>query len=547
MNAHQIIFNKKGLYSIILLFMLGSCINKDYDFSKASYDMVYDPKLAISIGTVNVVVDSLLVKYGADTIISTDEDGLLYITYVQEFPFQYAFELIATDGIGNQSFPLVMTPGTLPRQITQKVELPISFPQKRIDSVVIKQLDYSITVSSTYTQSGTLNISFPKVKDNTGNAFSHNFTLDNSGSYTSTITGDLAGSTMTFDSANIGNSYLPIDFDFRLNNPSGQPVEAGKQVTVTVTTSNFSYSVIYGYIGQNTVLDHTGSMNINFLNNQMAYNIEWADPQIKVSTENTYGVPVLINIDTMRVYSEIDDIYYGVNLKPVINPIQVAHSTNAYVPAFDSIKYNRSNTDFLDIALKSAPSKLYYQLSGTTNPDGDPKTISGASPNIMLDTSVLKARIEFTLPMYFRSSGFGSSDTLDFEMDADTGDVSLKSMVFRIETENGLPIDMKLQAYFVDSNYVKLDSLFLSNEQLIVSAGTTDAQGKVQTATKKVNYINFNNRQLRTVLNSKKIILKSSISTEKYNPDLKYVKFFAGYKLKIKLACQLQPEIIIND
>jgi len=333
-----------------------------------------------------------------------------------------------------------------------------------------------------------------------------------------------------------------------LTGTPGTYINPASYFTATMQLNELKYRVMYGYLGQKTILDMVDTFNIDFLNREMAQNINWYNPQIGIKIRNSYAVPVQFSINRIEMFSSVQNQIINVSPDATANnPRKINSPTAAFQEAKDSInftKYNGYRSFYAGIE-NSAPKSIIYHVSAVSNPDAVLD-----KHNVVMDTSAIFPKFYFRLPIWFRSSGFGYTDTLDFdlaEMQKENQEVEIESLLIRLVSINNMPIDMSLQAYFLDERNNILDSMFnvAGQSRLVLRAGTVDQVTSLVTApTKTVKDISFTPAQLQKMKKMKKMIYKVSVATALYDsrPNL-YVKFQKQNSLKISFACQVQPKI----
>jgi hypothetical protein len=191
--------------------------------------------------------------------------------------------------------------------------------------------------------------------------------------------------------------------------------------------------------------------------------------------------------------------------------------------------------------LYKAPKTLSFRSKIITNP----KKPNSLERNVIYDTSKVVSKIQLDLPIWFKSSGFGQSDTMDFTFfeKKDDQSVSAKSMLLRIHAENTMPISFNLQGYFINENKVILDSLKGTSTEIIPSPDL-DANGIIKATGKNFKDIQFDQDQISKLETTKKIVLKVTLKVGKNSND--YGKFLTSSSLKLSISCQGQAKITTN-
>jgi hypothetical protein len=397
-------------------------------------------------------------------------------------------------------------------------------------------MDLNINIHSTLTHAAQLTVAMPGVvKD--GQPFSDVFNMDASGNYTANRAEDVSGYTLKFTTpVQWGSSKTPINVKLSLSGSQFATFNSGT-ITLSISTPDLKFFIVYGYVGQYQIIKNIDSLSLTILNNPLAKNIEWGNPQLKISIANSYGLPIDFTQQMMLLVNNQPP--YTLNIDPSINPYHIKYSILPHTVIKDSVVYTNSNSDNVYTRLQNAPRNVSYTFIATTNPQKDTTLY-----NVVSDTSNLNARMGFTLPIYFRSSGFGTTDTLTFDLSKMSTDssFSIESLMIRMDVQNKLPVDIALQGYFTDSTYAVLTSMFKTSDT-IVKAGTIDSNGRISTIGTKITNITFNRAQLDSLKRTKKILLQTHVVTAGYNPNKTYVWFYSDYWLKVKLSCQIQPLI----
>lgn len=531
------------------IYILAGCIDNEYDIEKLSKKVTIDPKYNITIGSINIHLDELLNSFDTSNIHKYN-DGSMYLIYQQDVLAYRGDEKIVIPAQVDLLFPSFLLPdydGNGRSSLSQNKDLPVVFsgdPNKpsnkqQVDSLLIKQMNFHISGNSSYNTPGTLTIEFPNLLKN-GQTYKEEINIP-ANSNLDIITENKATDYLAkFNTVVNDTSYMPIILTFAVSGGTpNTPVGAGV-LNISFKINLLTYKVMYGYVGQYDLIDSRDSLDMSFFNRSLAKNIEWGEPELRIITNNSFGIPVRFNIKDMYAVSE----QYGTTFNAMpgnsANPKDINYPTVVYASKADTIRYNRTNSPDLFNALDKSPKSLVYNINALANPLGT------STKNIVLDTSTIKCKLEYELPIYFQSSGFGMQDTMDFDLLSNSGN-KLKSMVFRILAQNEMPIDFRLQIYFADSLANVIDSVFNkpTDDNTIVKGATVGPDGKITGATSgDPKDITFDAAQLSTMLNTKKLIYKVSLATSGYvKGEPHYVRFYDSYNLKLTFACQFQPII----
>ncbi len=539
---------KKYLQLIIFLIIGGisfySCFDDNYDLKKISGQYEINPRFAITIGTSVFTIDSILNKLDTTNYVHQTDSGLLYIVYDKDlqfykaedqFPFTNSFQT-------NQPFSIPDTSLVFPPSgkitLTQTFYDTIYFKSDQIiDSVHIKHLTFTIQCNSNNPNPGQLKFTFPSIKNNTI-AFADSIPLT-SGVNNQTVNEDAAGYMLTFTSPHSGYSVLPIRFDYSLTGTSGNSIGSGLP-SIHVDVTDLSYYAMYGYAGYTNLLGNTGvtdSIYLSILDQDILknYNIQWADPRLKLFVTNSYVImPIRFYASNMSTNSQ------AITINSSVNPVDLPYPNNMGSIVNDSVVYSKSNTNLFD-AIQQKPGYIKFHFDAWSNPDKN----TGIE-NIVVDTSSLKIKAEFYLPIWFRSGGFGTTDTMNFDIEKTAGkDLdSIEYMLFRVVSENGMPVDMSLQVYFTDSLCTTIyGTLYNTKKDTILKAGILGPDDRVISPTREILTTTFNPDQLKALKQTKKLLIKVFLNTAEWNnTNGRYVKFFSDYNFKLSFAVKFQAK-----
>jgi hypothetical protein len=542
-------FISRFLYAGLLL-LAGICINScvddkfDLDPNKISHEIVYDPRVALTIGSTTFLMDSILNHLDTAAYINYTHDGLMYIDYSKDLQSFKGEDKIPIPGDAN-TMPMTLYnaifgtptfPGSGEVVFNITALLPITFlPGHTIDSINLKNMLLNVSVNSYFNQPGSIIITFlGLVKNNKYMADTFQLPASNE-----TISKNGQGYMMKFDSAVPGISYLPFNIRYKLTGTPNSIINPLDSVLISFAASDLKYNVLYGYVGQGNLMDITDTLDLGFLNNELIKNIKWADPQMIVTMKNSYVVmPVQLINDRMDVVSKVSPtlthITFDNSIDPAnpVNPKTLKYPTQISGIALDTVKYDNSNTvPKLFDAIQNSAEYLVFRYRAESNPGGVKRQ------NIVIDSSSIDVKVKVHLPIYFSSSGFGTTDTMDFDLGSSLGDKdTIDAMIFRINSESTMPVDMNMQIIFADADF---DTLTKTETIKIVAAGQVDNSGKVTSPSKYSSDIKFNKTQLDKMKSTKKILIHVYLNTA----DSKSVKFYIDSSLKLTFGCYFHGRI----
>ena len=172
---------------------------------------------------------------------------------------------------------------------------------------------------------------------------------------------------------------------------------------------------------------------------------------------------------------------------------------------------------------------MIYEFDGQPNPNGE------VQQNFATDSSHLTVDIDVEIPLDGRAWDFVLQDTFDFAFEEEIDEVEWA--MFRLNINNGFPLDAITQLYFADSNYTYIDSLVNPLEPLIVS-GAIGQNNIVSSPTRTINDYMIEGDRISNLVNAKYMVLKADLETA--NAGQTQVKVYSYYKMDIRLGLQVQ-------
>ena len=271
-------------------------------------------------------------------------------------------------------------------------------------------------------------------------------------------------------------------------------------------------------------------INLNLNNLLNGGSIYFANPTLKIIITNYWDIPAKFRLK--------DFYYYEEENSPAI-PV-----TGPAISIWDTIPGppNMGDSIIHEIVLDTASSNIDELLSAMPHHlslGAEFETIPGAPYNLPAG-STNKVGIEVSIPMDLRLSNIQFTDTLDFDLGINTDSAKLTNLAINFAAENGFPIGMKTQVYFVDSNYVVLDSLFTDGRFDLQAAKVSN--GQTSESVKSKVTMEFSDDRMDKILGAKYLIPNILFnSTDAQNN--KNVKLYSTYQFGIKLGSKADMEI----
>ena len=536
------LFRFPVLFAVIFSFF-NSCLDDRYDFNKLSDEIQINPKLTLPVAFGSLTVKDILNEADDENNVKEYDDKLLYITYSEKLLSYLASEII---NVPDQHFTTIRIDSTLNipdwlsgelgESVNIRRERNVEFVfsnNERLDSLFLRHTVMHIELTSTFRHTGTLTITSPDIKNNNGTPFSTIIQIgDVSGNFTYTTNINLNDVKVILDNdSDPDTSFLPLVFDLHLIN-SGAGISENESCNISISCNNIDFYSIFGYMGNYEILEENGNIEINLFDTEdQEGKLNFYDPKIFLNINNSYGVPVSIELSEVATYSEKNDAFFPITFTEQ-NPFDISAPLVPGGSSKTEMTFDRSISNIAD-AIDKEPSIFFYKAKAITNPDGLTNRI-----NFVTDTSRIDVDFQIMLPIWIKADGFTLKDTVDFDFDKEMGDVAkfINYLRITLEADNGIPLEIDMQVYFTDSLYTVLDTMFTENKVLLESApiGTDDKVTGKTSVTRKVEFTDDKLERLKPV---KYAIISAKANTAKLEEN-RYVKImsdnFVDFRLKLK-------------
>lgn len=549
-------YSKLFLFSVasffLVLFSFQSCMKEKFDWDKISTDN-WEPTFALALVNASLGVEDILAAADS-SIITVNDENILTLVYKGEtftinaeniipLPQQPSITQTIADGNTAASLP---TDGT----ITQTVNYNFSYAIPgglELDSIWAKTGSITFILNSSFQHNGTINVSIPSFRKNNV-PFSVDLPFTYSGSVVSVFHNEsLTGYTVDLTGGSTPME-IPVILTGTLNYQSPNPVNPGDIISLQMTMNSMEFSGVFGYITA-PILAFNDSIEIDVFKNSNTYPgigvFELQNPKIKITIDNSLGVPIEGEMTTLQSVNKNEQV-------TSILPLNGGGFTNNKFSIGYPIVLGENSTSVFTLdkttanvasLISSTQKSVKYGLNIGINPNG-----IQIPRNFVTDQSQLVINTEMELPLEGYAYGFDMVDTSEFSFTDDGPEIL--SLLVRTNITNGFPLNVRMQLIFMNENYVKLDSLFVSNQNGIVDnsiilSGKVNGDGRVSQATNKITDILISGDRVRYIKNAKYILIKGSAETYNAGPGSANptIKIYDDYKLDVKLGVKVQGRV----
>ena len=389
-------------------------------------------------------------------------------------------------------------------------------------------IEYSIDYGIRETAKLTLSLPYATLTEG-GPVFSKVIDINSNNVTSTTVSGsiDLSGYTIDLTAGGTGSNQIDVRIEADVVS-SNIPVPFAQTdgVDADFTLANLEIEFLDGDLGTQTFTLATDTVDFGFSELDFDADITLADPRLTLSITNSFGMELGINLGDLVAENETTS-------QPLIGLGLVTIGAPGYGSFTDSVTtpilINTVTTNIADV-LAIKPNKLIFGMTGSTNP--------GAGPfnNFITDESYLSVAMDIEVPLYGSVDGFQLVDTLDFPVEAFE---NVLTGLIRTQIKNEFPVNVRVQAYFVDEDFVVLDSLS-STAITVLKSIDVDGDGEMLgEVTENETDIELTEIMVNNIKNAAKIILVSNLSTAESNS----AKFYTNYGMDIQLGVYAKVKV----
>jgi hypothetical protein len=532
------IFPKSTLvYFSILIVGLVSCKKFD-DFDKIA-KTAWNPNIAAQVGYATFgVYDVLAIIDSSELLIIDPVSGQIGLVYKSEIASYQSEEIVdlgeITDNYEFNISDLNINPS--PAFVGQANSIKNEGIQLNVENgieihnVKFENGNLLLHLETTLKHDLNVNLRFPGLLEN-GVPIQRNFTFNYTGSVPQV--------------SDLSISLSNVDGDFTVNgtttnrtnvivttqvNGTGESVDGNETLTLDLNSANIEYLNVQGYFGQQQISQQTAdSVLIKIFQNATEGHFELNDPKVNFKIENSFGFPVDISLSNLKTINPSSGVITLLQGFP--NVLNVAYPTVLGESEESNLLLTSANTSNLSSLISPTPKYFYYELAALSNPNGP-----SADLNFIENDSRFTLTAEVDMPLDGLAYGFSISDTVDY--DFTDNPTEIESIMFRLITNNGFPVNLGTQIKALDENNNELFSIFDTPEYVVQSA-PVNIDGIAEGKTKKISDLILDEEKVSLISLVKKFVIYGELSTKDYQNST-YVKFLDSYTIDLKLAVQVQ-------
>lgn len=480
--------------AILLLILFGSGCNLRTDLSQIKD---WEPDLAAPLVYGEVTLGNLVNLFDTLAWLRIEPDGQFYLHLERELASVGAEDLFNIPDFSD---------------VYDTSSTSTSFPLFSLEKGIFGQGNLGYKAYYPGTDSALMVVEFDELFNPDGTPFSFRDTFEGPGVYSGNIVMD-------------GLELIPDALDFRGRYRLLSLKDAS---VITLDSLRIDFTDIYlqyaeGYF-PNVVLElDSASIQSDILFPEDLPFPILTNPAIDLIVDNEFGVP------NSLVANRLSFTYPGGQTIELLDSNLTQGFTLAYptIPresAQTIISLDRTNSN-LDEIISALPNQIDYGGKLTLFPDNLEKS------GFVFDTANISVGVRADFPLEFRTEPWTYEqwfpwDSLGIEEGGTT--------TFRLETENGFPVEVVLELYAADEDSTILSPFF--STPLTVSAPTLSPEGRVIETTQDLKFIEVEQNLLQTLSGASLILARIRLSTPSAGsvPVQLYSQDLFSFKLGIR-------------
>jgi hypothetical protein len=525
---------------ILVAIAFGGCYQDIFEAAEDVESVQWNPTLALPItnGSYNII--DILDELATEQLqYEVAEDGLVTLVFRKDSVVsRTAEELVQIDDeVYNTSIPLgtelsteLPVTGSITKSVTHYLD--VNTPDgDSLYTAVLKGGLLDISITSDFPADGEITLTFFAVNIQ-GEVLETTFSWTDDGSGTQQFlrSVDLAGAVLDLTEGGTTANQLGFTVDLALQY-NGSPVGAASSIALRLESKSLEFQQATGNFKSRPLSSKNGAFDFTF-NDLVKGGLYYFDrPSVTLNFYNSFGVGVEATLESLTAHSMLrgDLALTG----PVVgNPVALDYPDINNIGSFaqSRVVAYRGNSN-IDQILAWQPDAISYTYNAA---------IAGGAPDevhFVLDSSRLRGDVVFALPLEGRFRDLTLVEQYDFDgsLFEDAQDA-----LFRLATDNGLPMHANLQVYFLAAGGAFIDSLIYDDRNLVLP-GMIDDDGVVVQSTSANVDVAVGADRLAALAQAERLVLRATLNTPL--SDTRSVKILEGNEIEISLLVQTEFEI----
>lgn len=503
-------------------------------------DIVFDPSLAIPVGTITYTVAELFEELNdGGAVIAPNGEDVVTLTYTETLQSQSASGFLT---VLDQSFGSSLVSGTNLANppiatviaVSELYEFDLSqTADESYDSILFNAGSFDFTASSDIGADVSFTATFLSLENASGPIVFNGNLPSGGGSFNgseSLVNGK--GLFHLDDQGNPASSKFLVRIEYNISVDPTDVITAAQQVSFNIGINNASFQTVYGNVGNQSLTVGQQDIDLDFFSTFDAGNITFADPTVRFIFDNSFGFPLGIDFQQITAVSgagtninlqgAIVDNLQTVNAPDINQQGQTVRTQLEITPANSNI----------DVLLSSKPTRFLVNVGAESNPATVPTAY-----NFIDNANLLDVSVEIEIPLELNINGLIAEEVVNFSNGDDLTDA--KRLLFRVIAENELPLGGLVELQFRDANG---NVIYTVDERPAFTAAAVGADGRTNETAMSTVDILIPDEGIRIIENAASINVVATLTTTDAQ-SATAVKFFDDYELRFKLAVQAEVEV----
>lgn len=319
------------------------------------------------------------------------------------------------------------------------------------------------------------------------------------------------------------NNKFNVQIDLVIKPHPATFIPANTKADVQLGFDNLEFDYVKGFFGDRTIPLEPQSVDISVFQKLLkGTTVSFVDPKLNLYVVDDMVVPCELNFTVLRATKGVSS--QAIQISPS-SPVNLAVPNTLGTSATTALTVTNQQA-----VMSFAPEKLEYSATARINKG------LGSGTNLLSDTSRLRITLNTEIPLYGKLNGITLSDTLSVDL-SDLKEADVESSSLKITAQNELPLDARIQIYFLDAGHAVQDSLFTTAQTYLVRASALTPAGDLQSAGITDLKFSLDPGKLNRLFNSPYLLIKATLATAKDSNNVSLnVKFRAAYRLKLNLG-----------
>ncbi len=412
---------------------------------------------------------------------------------------------------------LIVEPQTL-ASVTDAFNMFFPEPDFKAFKAVLKSGILTIKTINTTKLTGSISLVLPEIKKN-GVAIKVNIPLNGI-----TTTLDLSGVDMNFSSI-AGHPYnrIPFSYSIEINKSNGYiDYVSTDLIKMEVALTNLDYKSIHGDFGVRQIVVDYGEfdMNIDVLD-KIGGGFKLINPKVELVLRNSIGMPAKVNMN----FNAYDNSGNTVALNPPVIDIPVPANISAGFVT-KSFVFDKLNSNVVNFMALPPSDKISYSGLVSFNPS---QTVTAQNPNFLdLEKAIFALDMNLEIPLELQIKNLEIRDTTAIskgEYD------NLESIDLILNAKNGIPLDIDMQLFFVDT--ISNKQFGSSKKTKILAAAQVDEAGKI-TPVQSSQTLSLDAAEMSNLRKANGIVFTGSLSSP--SGGTKTATLYSASKLELSVV-----------